>query len=48
MVKILMRYENEAEKIKIIEILAKGAKLIGKPSDPYKSGKYYRCYVNIE
>lgn len=46
MVKILIKYENEIEKIKIIEVLAKGVKL-GPMRTPYKKGKYYRCYVDI-
>ena len=46
MAKIIIKYENEMEKIKIIEVLAKGIKL-GTIHTPYKKGKYYRCYVDI-
>ncbi len=47
MVKIQVRYENEIEKIKVIEVLSKGIK-INKISKPCKTGKYYRVYVDIE
>lgn len=47
MVKIQVGYENEMEKIKILEVLSKGIK-IKKISKPYKTGKYYRIYVDIE
>lgn len=46
MVKIVIKYENEIEKIKIIEALAKGVKL-GDIHTPCKKGKYYRCYVDV-
>ncbi|MDU4724850.1 hypothetical protein [Clostridium sp.] len=47
MVKIQISYENEIEKLKILEVLSKGIK-INKVSKPCKTGKYYRIYVNIE
>lgn len=47
MARITIKYENEMEKIKIIEALAKGLKL-GAIGKPYKSGKYYRVYVEIK
>ena len=47
MVKIQIKYENEIEKINILEALSKGIK-IKRISKPSKSGKYYRVYVDIE
>lgn len=47
MTKIQIRYENEIEKLKIIEVLSKEIK-IKKISKPLKTGKYYRVYVDIE
>ncbi|MGY5237626.1 hypothetical protein [Clostridium sp.] len=47
MVKIQIRYENEIEKLKILEVLSKGIK-INKISKPSKTGRYYRVYVDIE
>lgn len=47
MSKIMIKYENESEKAKMIEILSTGA-TVKKISEPYKSGKYYRVYVDIE
>ncbi|NSB13032.1 hypothetical protein [Clostridium beijerinckii] len=46
MAKIIIKYENEMEKIKIIEALSKGIKL-GAIGKPHKSGKYYRVYIDI-
>lgn len=46
MIKIQIRYENEAEKLKIIESL-KGVN-IKKISNPLKTGRYYRVYIDIE
>lgn len=46
MAKIIIKYENEIERIKIIEALSKGVKL-GTIGKPHKSGKYYRCYIDI-
>lgn len=46
MTKIIIKYENEIERIKIIEILAKGLKL-GTLGKAHKSGKYYRFYIEI-
>ncbi|WP_180269513.1 hypothetical protein [Clostridium paraputrificum] len=47
MAKIQISYENEIEKLKILEFLAKGIK-INKVSKPCKTGRYYRVYVDIE
>ncbi|MFR7994359.1 MAG: hypothetical protein ACLU6S_06140 [Clostridium sp.] len=47
MVKVQIKYENEIEKIKILEVLSKGIK-INKISKPNKTGRYYRVYVDIE
>lgn len=46
MVKIQISYENEIERIKVIEVLSKGIK-INKVSKPCKTGRYYRVYVDI-
>ena len=45
--KIQSKYENEIEKIKILEVVSKGIK-INKISKPSKTGRYYRVYVDIE
>lgn len=47
MVKIQISYENEIEKLKILEVLSKGIR-INKVSKPCKTGRYYRIYVDIE
>jgi len=47
MAKIQIRYENEIEKLRILEVLAKGIK-INEISKPCKKGKYYRIYIDIE
>lgn len=47
MVKIVIKYIDEEEKIKLINILSAGTK-ISKISNSYKQGKYYRVYVDIE
>ncbi|WP_291651331.1 hypothetical protein [Clostridium sp.] len=47
MAKIQIRYENEIEKLKILEVLSKGIK-IKKISETIKIGRYYRVYVEIE
>lgn len=47
MAKIQIRYENEIEKLRILEILSKGIK-INKISEPIKIGRYYRVYIEIE
>ncbi|MBY6836275.1 hypothetical protein [Clostridium botulinum] len=47
MTKITIKYENDMDKIKILELLSKGTKII-EVRKPYKSGKYYRVYVDIE
>ena len=47
MAKIQIKYENEIEKIRILEALSKAIK-INKISKPSKTGKYYRVYLDIE
>lgn len=46
MVKIQIRYENEIEKLKILEALKRVK--IKNISKPIKTGKYYRVYLDIE
>lgn len=46
MIRIQIKYENEIEKLKILEAL-KGIK-IKNISRPFKAGKYYRIYLDIE
>ncbi|MBU5454542.1 hypothetical protein [Caproiciproducens sp. MSJ-32] len=46
MVKIQIKYENEIEKLRILEAL-KGIK-IKSISKPLRTGKYYRVYLDIE
>lgn len=46
MVKIQIKYENEIEKLRIIEAL-KGIK-IKNISKPLRTGRYYRIYLDIE
>ena len=41
MVKVTVSYENEKDKLRIIELLSKGSKIIDiKPKDPKKTGKF--------
>ena len=47
MAKIQIKYENEIEKIKILEVLSKGIK-INKISKPSKTGRYYRVMSENE
>ncbi|WP_294378924.1 hypothetical protein [uncultured Clostridium sp.] len=47
MTKIVIKYTDEAEKIKLINILSLGVK-ISNVSKPYKQGKYYRVYIDVE
>lgn len=47
MAKIQISYENEIEKIKILEALSKGLQ-ISNITKPYKTGKYTRIYVYVE
>lgn len=46
MVKLQVRYENEVERIKLLEALKK--ENIKKISKPSKTGGYYRIYIDIE
>lgn len=47
MIKLQMRYKTEEGKAKILEMLSTGV-TIKKISDPYKSGQYYRIYLDVE
>lgn len=47
MVKVQISYQTEEEKLKLINILSAAA-IVKKISKPYKSGQYYRVYINIE
>ena len=47
MAKIQISYENDIEKIKILEALSKGLN-IKNVTKPYKTGSYYRVYVYVE
>lgn len=42
-----LKYKTDAEKDKMIQILSDSA-TITKISKPYRSGKYYRIYLDIE
>ena len=46
MIKLQVSYENEVEKIKVLEALKK--ERIRKISKPSKTGRYYRIYIDIE
>ncbi|WP_252234761.1 hypothetical protein [Clostridium sp. ZS1] len=47
MTKIMIKYENDIDKIRILELLSKGTKIIDVRKS-HKSGKYYRVYVDVE
>ncbi|MBY6805169.1 hypothetical protein JW813_16795 [Clostridium botulinum] len=47
MVKVQIKYENEVEKNKIILLLSNTV-AIKKISKPFKTGKYYRIYVDVK
>lgn len=47
MVKIQINYQTEEEKLKLIRILSAAA-IIKKISKPYKSGQFYRVYLDVE
>ena len=47
MMKIQIKYENESDKKMLIDGLSKEFKVV-KVSTPYKNGRYYRVYVDIE
>ena len=47
MMKIQIKYENESDKKMLIDGLSKEFKVV-KVSNPYKNGRYYRVYVDIE
>ncbi len=46
MMKIQIKYENENDKEKLIDGLSKEFKVV-KVSKPYRNGRYYRIYVEI-
>ena len=46
MVKIQIKYENEIEKLRVLEAL-KGIK-IKNISKEFRTGKYYRIYLDVE
>ncbi|WP_204226501.1 MULTISPECIES: hypothetical protein [Clostridium] len=47
MVKVQIKYENEVEKNKIILLLSNNV-AVKKISKPFKTGKYYRIYVDVK
>ena len=47
MTKIMIKYKDESEMLRLVDILSTGA-AIKKISKPCKTGKYYRVYVDIE
>lgn len=47
MIKLQIRYKTEEEKLRMINIISSGA-TVKKISDPYKSGKHYRIYLDVE
>ena len=47
MVKVQIRYQTESEKQKLVDIISIGV-TIKKISEPYKSGKFYRIYLDVE
>ena len=47
MTKIMIKYKDESEMMRLVNILSTGAK-VKNISEPYKSGKYYRVYVDVE
>lgn len=47
MTKILIKYSDESEMIRLVNILSTGAE-VKNISKPYKRGKYYRVYVDVE
>lgn len=47
MTKIMIKYSDESEMLRLVDILSTGAK-VKNISGPYKSGKYYRVYVDVE
>ncbi len=47
MVKIQIKYENEKDKLRIIELLSNGSR-IKKIYKEYKTGKYSRVCIDIE
>lgn len=44
---VQLKYKTNAEKDKMIQILSSAA-AVKKISKPYKSGKFYRIYLDVE
>lgn len=47
MIKLVVSYEDEKDKLRILEILSKGSKIID-ITKPKKTGKYTRTYIYVE
>lgn len=47
MIKVEIKYSTQEEKQRMIDIISAGA-TIKKEYKTYKSGKYYRVYLDIE
>lgn len=47
MTKITIKYENEIDKLRMLQLLSKGSK-IKKISESKKAGKYSRVYLDVE
>lgn len=47
MAKVQISYKTEEEKLKLIKILSAAA-VVKKISKPYKSGQFYRVYLDVE
>lgn len=47
MIKVIIKYENEEEKQKVIQAIEKESKIM-KISKPYKSNKYSRIYIDTK
>jgi hypothetical protein len=47
MIKLVVSYEHERDKLRIIELLSKGSKIID-IKKPRKTGKYTRAYIFLE
>lgn len=47
MIKIQVKFENEEEKEKVIKLLSENF-IVSKVSEPYKTGRYKRVYLDIK
>lgn len=47
MIKVIIKYTTDEEKNKLINILSSGVR-VKKIGKPFKSGQYYRIYLDIE